>query len=250
MNGRHHLVVFSSILALALPASVHASPIFYGPLAYVQHGDSPFNGLGSSYAYLETFEDGLVNTRGLTASGGIVIGLDPFVDSVDAEDGAIDGYGSPGSHSLWSNFTESALTFTFDAELLGALPTYAGIVWTDIGYNSPTPYYGPVSFEAFGAAGQSLGSIGPYLLGDGIDTGQTAEDRLFGVYDPSGVSSIRISTNTSDWEVDDVQYGREVKPVPEPATLLLVGLGLSVLGYRHRGSMRRPKGGASERDGR
>lgn len=240
MSARYKRYVLCAALTVAvgLPASARADAIFFGPLPYLRSSDSPFSGVSSSQFYLETFEDGLVNTLGLTASGGIPIGMDPYVDSIDAQDGFIDGLGSPNGHSFWSHFTETVMTFSFDVALLGALPTYAGLVWTDIGYNSPTPYYGPVSFEAFGASGQSLGSTGPYILGDGIDTGQTAEDRFFGVFDPLGVSSIRISTNTSDWEIDDVQYGRgPTESVPEPSTLLLIGLGgAGLLGYRARRS--------------
>ena len=97
--------------------------------------------MGSSYFYLETFEDGLVNTLGLSVYGGIAI-MGEYVDSIDGDDGVIDGNGSATGHSLWSNWTETVLTFNFDVDLLGALPTYAGLVWTDFGYNSPTPYFG------------------------------------------------------------------------------------------------------------
>ena len=183
---------------VAHPSDARADAILYGPSPYLQSSDSPFSGLSTDYAYVETFEDGLLNTPGLTSSGGLVIGNDQYIDSIDAEDGFVDGTGSSTGHSLWSAFQTMVMTFTFDASLLGGLPTYAGLVWTDIGYNAPTPYYGPVSFEAFGSLGQSLGIIGPTVLGDGSDTGQTAEDRFFGVYDPLGISSIRISTNNTD----------------------------------------------------
>ena len=142
------------------------------------------------------------------------MGHDPYVDSVDGDSSPVDGAGSVNGGSFWSHFTEAAMTFTFDAELLGGLPTFAGLVLTDIGYNSPTHYYGPVSFDAFGASGQWLGSSGPYMFGDGLDKGQTGEDRFFGVSDPLGISSIRMTTNTTDWEVDHVQYGRQIDDGP------------------------------------
>jgi PEP-CTERM motif len=219
------LVPFTTLaIAIGIAAPAGAEPILVGPTPYLQPADSPFSGSSFSYFHLETFEDGFLNTPGVTASGGIPIGMDLYVDSVDIADGFVDGTGSPNGHSFYSNFTQYAFTFSFDAAVLGSLPTHAGIVWTDIGYNAPTPYSGPVTFEAFGPLGISLGSIGPFVLGDGMDTGQTAEDRFFGAFNPGGISAIRIGTNSADWEVDDLQYGA-VHTVPEPSTLILVGLG-------------------------
>jgi hypothetical protein len=90
-----------------------------------------------------------------------------------------------------------------------------------------------VTFEAFDPLGVSLGLIGPFLLGDGVDTGQTAEDRFFGAFNPGGISAIRIGTNSADWEVDDLQYGA-VHAVPEPSTLLLLGLGGASVAFARR----------------
>lgn len=173
-------------IVAAWPSSARADAIYFGPTPYLQPGDSPFSGLGAAYAYVEDFEDGLVNTPGLTSSGGLVIGNDRYVDSVDSTDGFVDGTGSVGGHSVWSAFAERVLTFSFDASLLGSLPTYAGLVWTDIGYNAPTPYYGPVSFEAFGASGQSLGVMGSYVLGMGLTPVRRARIA-------SSVSTIRLA---------------------------------------------------------
>jgi hypothetical protein len=201
-----------------------AGPIFYGPTAYSSTADSPFNTSSYEYLFFETFEDGL-NTPGVTASGGLTIGWDRFVDSVDADDGTLDGMGGASGHSWYSNGAH-VVTFTFNPLVLGGLPTDVGIVWTDIGYNAPTSYWGPVTFEAFGFDGTSLGLLGPFLFGDGFDTGQTAEDRFLGVSDARGISAIRVGTNNGDWEVDHLQYGAQVpQPVPEPSTLLLLGIG-------------------------
>ena len=58
-------------------------------------------------------------------------------------------------------------------------------------------------------------------------------------FNSDGISSIRISTNTTDWEIDHLQYGAESQtipletlPVPEPSTLTLLGLGVVVSRYR------------------
>jgi len=203
--------------------------------------DSPFSGPGYSI-YLETFEDGLLNTPGVSASGGSVVN-GQYVDSVDGDDGVIDGNGSTQGHSWYSNFVLGYFTFTFDANVLGSLPTVAGLVWTDVGFNSLTPYYGNFTFEAFGPGGFSLGSSGPYYLGDGQDAGQASDDRFFGVSDSDGISAITIRTiDSADWEVDHLQYGalsplREtLSPVPEPGSLTLLGIGVVGLlrEYRRR----------------
>jgi PEP-CTERM motif len=218
------LILGAATIVAVTASRADASPIFYGPTAYQSFGDSPFAGSGYS-VYLENMEDGVLNTPGVSASGGSVID-GPYVDSV--ENGG-DG------HSWYSNFVLDQFTFTFDETALGALPTVAGIVLTDVGYNSLTPYFANFRFEAFGPGGVSLGAIGPYYMGDGHDTGQKEEDRFFGVMNAAGISSIRIGTSdTKDWEVDHLQYGT-VTTVPEPSSLLLVGMGLAgVIALRNR----------------
>ena len=220
-------LVSGAVLALTLyGGQAAANPIFYGPTPYSSVADSPFNSSSYAYRFLETFEDGL-NTPGVAASAGLTIGFDQFVDSVDADDGLLDGIGGASSHSWYSNGAHD-VTFTFDPLPLGGLPTDVGIVFTDIGYNAPTSYFGPVSFEAFGFDGTSLGLLS-FLFGDGFDTGQTAEDRFLGVSDARGISAIRVGTNNGDWEVDHLQYAAQSpadpQPVPEPSTLLLLGTG-------------------------
>lgn len=121
-----------------------------GPTPYLSLADSPFAGGSFAYFHLENFEDGLLNTPGVSAAIGTVSGPGALTDSVDADDGAIDGFGTGGS-VLYSNFATSAFSFTFNASALGGLlPTHAGIVWTDVGQvSSGTRGFGGVSFEAF-----------------------------------------------------------------------------------------------------
>jgi hypothetical protein len=193
-------------------ASAQDATTFYGPSPYLAFDDtipgagtstSPFSGLAFRYFYLENFEKGYLSTPGVTNSAGTV-GSGPYTDSVDADDGVIDGIGS--GHALWAH-PSSVLTFTFSKDVLEELPTHAGIVWTDVG--SGGGYYGKVTFEAFDANSNSLGTIGPIDVGDGSDQRGTAEDRFFGVSNTNGISAIRLSMNgTSDWECDHLQYGR------------------------------------------
>lgn len=235
----HALKTLSAVaIATALSGAAHAivvaGPVFYGPTAYLQASDSPFTGTLFTYFHNETFEGGALSKPGVTASAGFAAGPSALSDSVDADDGAIDGFGTAG-RSWYSGNTAGSMSFTFSGAVLGALPTHAGIVWTDVGeVTSGSRYVGGVTFEAFDANGASLGSIGPSTLGEFGASGETAEDRFFGVYNPGGVSRITISMNNSvDWEVDHLQYG-STAPIPEPETYALMLAGLGLVGWAAR----------------
>jgi hypothetical protein len=173
---------------------------FFGPTAYLQSTDIPANFYASGHALaLEDFEDGTLSF-GITASSGGVTGPGGNTDSVDADDGNVDGSGTLGKSWFRTDQGNMAtLTFTFQAPL----PTAAGIVWTDgaSGHNTV--------FEAFGSGMVSLGTLGPFNISDAVTSGQTAEDRFFGVIDFNGVLAVRV-TNSGVFgglEVDHVQYG-------------------------------------------
>ena len=216
-------------LAISTPAA--AVPVFHGPTPYLSFADSPFSSLSFSYFHLEDHEDGFFNPTGATANTFSMFAVapsGPFVDSVDGDVGAIDGSGTDG-RSLGNGAT-SSWDFEFDDGVLGAYPTHAGIVWTDVGV-AIVNGFDNVTFEAFDPFGASLGTIGPTFMGDGSVSGGTAEDRFLGVMDPGGISKITITMATSlDWEVDHLQYGLVV--VPEPSACLgfgAVGLACFVL---------------------
>jgi hypothetical protein len=202
-----HLALFAVMIAAA-PRVAGAATQYLGPQPYNSELDSPFHYLPHSYFYLEDFEDNALNTPGVTSSAGVAFTNGSSTDSVDKDDGTIDGNGTHG-HSYWSGYSPLAFTFTFNAGVLGSLPTMAGLVWTDVGQVSAgTNNYGNVMFEAFDQAGVSLGAIGPFAVGDGENTGQTAEDRFFGIEYDGGISKIKMwMTNSMDFEVDHLQYG-------------------------------------------
>jgi len=225
--GRGGSAVLLAVL-IGLLGEAHAAASFFGPTPYLSFANSPFNGPSFSYFHLENFEDGVLNTPGVSASPGWVVAApSALTDSVDGDDGSIDGSGTAG-WSLFSNGTSSSLTFTFNAAALGgSLPTHVGIVWTDVGNATPVVGFGGVSFSALDAHGVSLGGIGPVTLGDGNAAGGTAEDRFFGVTNSDGISQITISmSNSTDWEVDHLQYGLQAA-VPEPSALILLAAGLA-----------------------
>lgn len=202
----------AALLCCMFPLAVHAQTLL-GPSVYTSFTNSPFNGGTFSYFHLENFETGSLTVPGVSASAGTVIGPGALVDSVDGDDGVIDGFGQNG-RSFFQNNGPAGIQFTFSSVTLGQLPTHVGIVWTD-GNNN-------IRFEAFDGANNSLG----FLTGShaqGGFTGETAEDRFYGIISAGGIGSIFIQSGVPSGggglEVDHLQYG--FAAVPEPTTLIL-----------------------------
>src|SRR5437764_5013275 len=208
-KSRVLFAIGSSVGLLFTSSALFAQP-FIGPTPYLSKNDSPFvTSINAGTTFLETFESGALATRGVTASTGSAIGPGGLTDSVDGDDGSIDGSGTNG-HSFFSGSGAAGITFTFDATALGGLPTQVGIVWTDGA--------GTTLFEAFGPGGVPLGQIGPVAIADGSFSGTTDEDRFFGVTNAGGISAIRISNTSGGIEVDHLQYG-VFGAAPPPPTL-------------------------------
>lgn len=234
------LSITALVINPALSADLPFATQFLGPSPYLafDHPDaglavSPFRDITFEYFYLEDFEDGSLNTPGvsLRETGTTNIATE-FTDSVDGDDGVIDGFATGNTKSFHSNFATSSFTFDFSAsDLGGMLPTHAGVVWTDVRF----AFLNNTVFEAFGPQGDSLGVVGPVSLGDSSISRTTDEDRFFGAINPGGISAIRISMPASptspeqvNWEIDHLQYGSVI--VPEPGGLLLAALaGLSTI---------------------
>ena len=179
------------------------APFYYEHTQYLSGADSPFRNLTSNYFHLEDFEDHLLNVPGVTATAGgvtsVVFGPTAH-DSVDGDDGVINGSGLAGD-SYFSASGAAGIRFNFNAAVLGSLPTHAGLVWTDGA--------GTVSFEAFDAQGVSMGVRGPFNLPDLSNSGTTGEDTFFGVYNRGGISAIRILNTVGGIEIDHLQYAFE-----------------------------------------
>ena len=174
---------------LGSASNAQAQTTFFGPTPYVSTADRPA-GFANGAVLVDDFEDGIVDPA-LTINGS-VIGPGGLTDSVDADDGVIDGSGTNG-HSAFSG---GSAEVTFSAPF----PTSAGMVWTDGGTATG------VTFEAFGPTGTSLGTHGPFTLGDNSNVGTTAEDRFFGAQDASGISRIRITHTSGGYEVDHITW--------------------------------------------
>ena len=212
-----------------------ATSVFFGPTPYLSAADIPAGFYaGGTPTFLEDFEDGTLD-GGITASAGAVIppGFLGAIDSVDGDDGAIDGMSAQNgtAHSWFFGSGATGVTFTFAAPV-----TAAGMVWTDAGARSV------VTFEAFGPGMISLGTVGPNAIADSVNSGTTAEDRFYGVQDlMGGIVAIKMSNTFGGIEVDHVQYGDAFvdgpgpsPSVPEPTTILLLGLGLVGLAFTRK----------------
>lgn len=221
----------SAFFASITLAASCAAAIPLGPFLYQSFNNSPIRLGNYQYFHLEDFEDGQMNTPGLSVSGG-TLGTGAAADSVDGDDGIVNGVGIGNS---WYSNGVNFLEFTFDANTLGGLPTHVGLVWTDVGQVSGGGFgVSPVVFEAFDANNLSIAYIGPTLVGDGLINGQAFEDRFFGALNvPGGISRMRITMPSStDWEIDHVQYGRIA--IPAPASLVLLGAGAAGISRRRR----------------
>jgi len=191
-------------VTLALAASASAGILFHEPgeSPYLGPEDSPWAAVGHcwDYFHLEDFEDGALSTPGVSISAGDVRFPDPSTDSVDADDGVIDGAGADGHAFFQVNPAGAVFMISFDDVALGVLPTHAGVVWTD---GNDT---GMVTFTAYDAAGDVLDSFDA-ALGDGVHDGSTAADRFLGVEWQDGLSAIEIRASIGSMEIDHIQYG-------------------------------------------
>jgi len=181
-----------TVLCCTFPLT--AATTFYGPTSYLSEADVPSTFIcdlcDDCVHVIENFEDNSLD-HGITISAGDIIGpdfttgVDSLTDSVDGDDGAVDGVGAEG-YSYFSS--GNSFTITFDGPVKSA-----GLVWTDGDVGTET------SFEAFAPDGTSLGVIGPFSIADDSFQGTVGEDSFFGAMDADGgIGSIAI-TNVGDW---------------------------------------------------
>lgn len=180
------------------------------PTPYREFADSPFACKRFPvYFHLATFEGDGGLPPGTTGPGSKYPGTglsSNITDSVDGDDGYPDGappdsgstHPCPGCQSWFGG----SMDFTFDENVLGGLPTHAGMVWTDDGNNVT------VTFTAYGADGGVIATQAVPGIGTPGISGETDEDRFFGVIFPGGVKRITMSHTGGGMEIDHLQIGR------------------------------------------
>jgi hypothetical protein len=191
-------------------ASTSFAQTFAPATPYTRASDSPYFGtseVGVVY-FLEDFEDGLVNTPGLSVNADpnvVVTASGPTTDSVDIDDFLLDGLGTQG-RSL-ANTATGVITLQFDNVALGGWPTRVGLVFTD-GIQG-----GNVTLTVIGS--NSSFAFNTYVnIGDGNNNGSTAEDRFLGIELPVGVAQIQIAASGGTVEIDHVQYSAVTAGIP------------------------------------
>lgn len=216
---------------LLLCQTAGAGVIFLGPTPYLSSADSPFD-LSSNF-YLEDFEDGELNTPGVTGNVTIHSGF-PVVDSVDADDGTIDGTGVngisafPGNNFCAGNFCYMQTEFEFSPDTFGRLPNAVGIVWTD---GNPADRF---FMDVYGDSEQLVGKTMLSGLGDTLGSsleGSTSEDRFLGAIYGQGIRRVAIMQGGPHGylEFDHLQYG---VVVPEPSAGWLLGISVLAILFR------------------
>jgi hypothetical protein len=231
---RNWTIVAVSALWLVLdaPTLCRAGVTFLGPTPYLSKADSPFPVDGSNPNFLlEDFEDGSFiapgivlpsdpNARGVVLSAGQLL-----TNSVDADDGQIDGMGRNGRALMSSVYTtnlvdpptiNSYISLLFDVGQLGFLPTAFGFVWTYGRQNSV------VRMDVFDGNANEIGYSTFVGIGNGTDN-DTLDDRFLGVRSSEGIGGVLITSSYpgDPWffEIDHVQYGLQV---PEPLTISML----------------------------
>lgn len=185
---------------LLVPATASAQATYLGPTPYTSRTDSPFDTMTFGFC-IENFENGKFDIPGASGNGTVIAPMG-LADSVDADDGAIDGSGN-GGHSYFFGNGPAGIVVTFDEARTHGLPTEVGIVWTDGGFQAG------VTFEAFGPDGESLlGPNGPNDHADTSNFGETGEDRFYGATNTDGISEVVISNANGGIEADHIQLDR------------------------------------------
>ncbi len=207
---------------MVLAAGAFAQPVVIGAATYFSVADSPFKDVQGFT--LEDVEDNQFNIPDVTSDFWAYskeFGTST-VDSVDADDGTLNGVGNNGPLGSGNAlYGRGQIQFWFHQ---AKLPTHVGLVWTDGA--------GKITFEGYDKFGSRLVSVNGFHA-DGDFFGRTQEDRFYGLIYEEGISSVRIYNAQGHVEVDHFQFA--TVPEIEGIWALFVGISAFVLGRRRRG---------------
>ena len=207
----------------------NAGTTTFGPSAYLQTGDTPDGFFcAECVGWIEDFELGAADSF-LTLSDGELLGPNQFsglmnsvTDSVDGDDGVVDGFGN-GGNSWFVDGSTVTISFANTVKNAGLVFTDGDRVSTDI------------ILEAFDSGGNSLAVINGGDLADDMFTGETAEDSFMGFQDMDGqIASITVTMEGgTGLEIDHIHWQEAC--IPEPSANLIAAIGmLGLLAYRRR----------------
>jgi hypothetical protein len=213
------------------PGEASGASIF-GPVPYHQKSDSPFYpGIRAGTLYFEDFEDGLLNTPGVSVRNGAIGGA----QGVDEDDGVLDDRGIsqvwlsnrfviPEYGSPW--VIEISFTPTPDQ----GYPKYAGLAL--LGFTSLPPDAEAVFlFRAYDGLGNDITGdkqIDLVHLPPGTPLLSTQGDQFVGLYSDNGISKILLAAG----KFDHLQYGYSI---PESGVTTFTALtGFLLLSRRRR----------------
>lgn len=234
--SNHISRVFSALLVVGLCVSAaNAGTTTFGPSAYLSEtptltGDTPEGYFCRECSgWIEDFEMGTVDPFLSIDNGEILLPrtfsglMNSVTDSVDGDDGVIDGSGTAG-HSWFAPSDSVTVSFLRPVK-------NAGLVFTDGDAISTN-----IRLEAFDIDGNLLAAIDAGDLADDTYTGETAEDTFMGFQDmDASISSITLSMDAGiGIEIDHVSW-QEACAIPEPSSALISILGLiSLVSFRRR----------------
>ena len=184
--------------------------ITYGPMKnYLEFAQSPFYEISQNNPnfYFEDFTKGYLSTPGIEIDVGETHNNKDVTDSVDEDDGFIDGFGHEGiSYQVASGKQRAGsevVMFTFDERSLRQLPTYFGIVLTDydcaqIGGTKTAN----ILFEVYDSNGKPIFTKDSINFGEPNVEGATQEDMFYGIYYEEGIKRIKWNTMIRVFVVD------------------------------------------------
>ncbi len=212
---RYQIALTALTLLLGNGSIVGAAQI--GPVPYLafdpnnpnaERSDSPFADIEFSSFYFENFESDAVIPQLIMESGIRSTAFGSTNDSVDGDDGQVDGSGVNGS--AW--FDENLISFQIDQNEVDELPTHLGLVITDSSLGGAD-----MTLTAFDSNNEVVEAFTFFFEGDDSFAGTTDEDRFVGIIHEGGIARIELHDNEAPngFEIDHIYFGTPGSTLPD-----------------------------------